>query len=85
MLEARTVALVGASPRPGTFGERMVEEVARSPAAPEFFLVNPKYAEIGGRRCYRQQRNSTSYEAARFGTFGNLRATADWRLKINRS
>ena len=53
MLEARTVALVGASPRPGTFGERMVEEVARSPAAPEFFLVNPKYAEIGGRRCYR--------------------------------
>jgi acyl-CoA synthetase (NDP forming) len=31
MLEARSVALVGASPRPGTFGQRMTEEVAKSP------------------------------------------------------
>ena len=30
MLEARSVALVGASPRAGTFGARMLEEVARS-------------------------------------------------------
>jgi acetate---CoA ligase (ADP-forming) len=51
MLEARSVALVGASPRPGSFGQRMVEEVTRSPARPEVHLVNPRYAEIGGRRC----------------------------------
>jgi acetate---CoA ligase (ADP-forming) len=51
MLEARSVALVGASPRPGTFGQRMVEEVARSPSRPEVHLVNPKYAEVSGRRC----------------------------------
>jgi acetate---CoA ligase (ADP-forming) len=51
MLEARSVALVGASPRPGTFGERMVDEVTRSPARPQVHLVNPRYAEIGGRPC----------------------------------
>jgi len=51
MLEARSIALVGASPRPGSFGQRMVDEVTRSPAAPQVQLVNPRYAEIGGRRC----------------------------------
>ena len=52
MLEARSVALVGASPRPGTLGHRMVAEVARSPAAPAMYLVNPKYREIGGAPCH---------------------------------
>jgi acyl-CoA synthetase (NDP forming) len=52
MLEARSVALVGASPRPGTLGHRMVAEVARSPAAPQMYLVNPKYREIGGVPCH---------------------------------
>jgi acyl-CoA synthetase (NDP forming) len=52
MLEARSVALVGASPRPGTLGHRMVAEVARSPAAPSMYLVNPKYREIGGVPCH---------------------------------
>jgi acyl-CoA synthetase (NDP forming) len=51
MLEARSIALVGASPRPGTFGQRMLDEVTRSPARPEVHLVNPRYAEIGGQRC----------------------------------
>jgi acetate---CoA ligase (ADP-forming) len=52
MLEARSVALVGASPRPGTFGQRMTEEVAKSPSRPDIYLVNPRYRDIGGRRCY---------------------------------
>ena len=51
MLEARSIALVGASPRAGSFGARMVAEVAKSPAAPRMFLVNPRHAEIGGVRC----------------------------------
>ncbi|HEY2127435.1 MAG TPA: hypothetical protein VGH77_09635, partial [Streptosporangiaceae bacterium] len=34
MLEARSVALVGASPRPCSLGERMVSEVIKSPARP---------------------------------------------------
>jgi acyl-CoA synthetase (NDP forming) len=52
MLEARSVAVVGASPRPGTLGQRMVAELARSPAAPATYLVNPRYAEIGGVPCH---------------------------------
>ncbi len=51
LLGARSVALVGASPRPGSFGQRMVEEVTRSPSRPRVHLINPRYAEIDGRRC----------------------------------
>ena len=52
MLEPRSVALVGASPRAGTFGARMTEEIAKSPSRPRIYPVNPKYAELDGRRCY---------------------------------
>jgi acetate---CoA ligase (ADP-forming) len=52
MLEARSVALVGASPRPGSLGERMVSEVTKSPARPEVYLVNPRYKRIAGRPCH---------------------------------
>ena len=41
MLEARNVALVGASSRPGSLGQRMVGEVLRSPGAQKVWLVNP--------------------------------------------
>jgi acetate---CoA ligase (ADP-forming) len=51
MLEARSVALVGASARPGTLGARMIAELARSPSRPRTYLVNPRYAEIGGQPC----------------------------------
>ena len=52
MLEARTVALVGASPRPGSLGERMISEVTRSPSRPEVHLVNPRHQQIAGRPCH---------------------------------
>jgi acetate---CoA ligase (ADP-forming) len=52
MLEARSVALVGASPRPGSLGERMVSEVTRSPAQPEVYLVNPRHERLAGRPCH---------------------------------
>jgi acyl-CoA synthetase (NDP forming) len=52
MLEARRIALVGASPRPGSFGQRMTDQVARSPAGPVIHLVNPRYSAIGGRPCH---------------------------------
>jgi acyl-CoA synthetase (NDP forming) len=52
MLEARSVALVGASPRPGSLGWRMVTEVARSPAAPRMYLVNPRHTKIAGMPCH---------------------------------
>jgi acyl-CoA synthetase (NDP forming) len=52
MLEARSVALVGASPRPGSLGERMVSEVTKSPAQPEVYLVNPRHERVAGRPCH---------------------------------
>ncbi len=51
MLEAGTVALVGASARPGSLGARMISEVARSPSRPRTYLVNPRYADIDGVPC----------------------------------
>jgi acetate---CoA ligase (ADP-forming) len=52
MLEARSVALVGASPRDGSLGQRMITEMARSSPAPATYLVNPRHTEIAGTRCY---------------------------------
>ncbi len=49
MLDARSVALVGASPRPGSFGERMIIEARRSSA--RMHLVNPRYDSIDGIPC----------------------------------
>jgi acyl-CoA synthetase (NDP forming) len=54
MLEARSVALVGASPRPGSLGERMITELARSPARPRTYLVNPRYGTIRDQPCHRR-------------------------------
>ncbi len=49
MLGAQTVALVGASPKPGSFGERMITEARRSSARAH--LVNPHYDHIDGVAC----------------------------------
>ena len=54
MLEARSVALVGASPRAGSLGARMIEEVAKSASPPRTYLVNPRYDGIGGVRVTRR-------------------------------
>ena len=51
MLEARSIAIVGASDRPGSFGRRAVEEVAKSSSGPDIHLVNPGYSRIAGRFC----------------------------------
>jgi acyl-CoA synthetase (NDP forming) len=51
MLEARSVALVGASARPGSLGARMIDQMARSPSRPRTYLVNPRYRDIGGTPC----------------------------------
>ncbi|MGZ4473860.1 MAG: acetate--CoA ligase family protein [Nocardioidaceae bacterium] len=51
MLEPRSVAVVGASARPGSFGQRLATEVLRSPAAPRVHLVHPSHTEVLGRPC----------------------------------
>jgi acyl-CoA synthetase (NDP forming) len=49
MLEPRSIAVVGASARPGSFGERLAREALRSASAPVVHLVNPGYADVLGR------------------------------------
>ena len=49
MLGARSMALVGASPRPDSFGSRMILEAQRGSA--RFHLVNPRYDRIGELPC----------------------------------
>jgi acetate---CoA ligase (ADP-forming) len=51
MLEARTVAVVGASGRPMSFGRQLLTEVTRGDPAIEVVPVNPRYPELDGRRC----------------------------------
>ena len=49
MLGARSVAIVGASPQPDSFGARMIVEAGRSSA--RVHLVNPRYRQIDGTAC----------------------------------
>ncbi|MDQ3105664.1 MAG: CoA-binding protein, partial [Actinomycetota bacterium] len=51
MLHARSIAVVGASARTGSFGHRLTAEVLASPAGPDVHLVNPRGGEVRGLRC----------------------------------
>ncbi len=51
LIRPRSVAIVGASPTPGSFGCRSIENTAFGYSG-KVFPVNPKYPEIGGHRCY---------------------------------
>ena len=52
MLEARSVAVVGASVKAGSLGEQMMVELARGGFPGDVYPVNPSYDEVLGRRCY---------------------------------
>jgi acyl-CoA synthetase (NDP forming) len=51
LLEARSVAIVGASIRPGSFGNALVREVMDGGFTGPVYPVNPRYAEVSGLRC----------------------------------
>jgi acetate---CoA ligase (ADP-forming) len=51
MLEARSVAVLGASARPGSFGEQMMVQLVRGGFAGVIHPVNPRYSELMGLRC----------------------------------
>ncbi len=51
MLEARTVAVVGASTRPGSFGAQLVAEICAGDPGVRVVPVNPRYDEVAGLRC----------------------------------
>jgi acyl-CoA synthetase (NDP forming) len=51
LLEARSVAIVGASTRPGSFGNSLVRQVLDGGFAGSVHPVNPRYREIEGVLC----------------------------------
>ena len=52
MLEARSVAVVGASVKEGSLGRQMMVELLRGGFAGAIYPVNPGYDDIQGLRCY---------------------------------
>jgi acetate---CoA ligase (ADP-forming) len=50
VLNPSSVCIVGASPKSGSFGERVLANLAGFEGA--VYLVNSRYDEIGGKRCY---------------------------------
>ena len=52
MLEARSVAVVGASKKSGSAGEEMMVQLIKGSFDGRVYPVNPKYEEVQGHRCY---------------------------------
>src|SRR4051812_3860936 len=53
LLTPKAVALIGASPKPGTVGRGMIASAMMGEKQPaRIHLVNPNYPEIAGRKCY---------------------------------
>lgn len=48
LLAPRSVALVGASPRQGSVGRAILNNIGKAKFAGEFGLVNPRYSDIDG-------------------------------------
>jgi len=52
LLTPRSVALVGASPKPGTVGRGMITSIGMPGTPSRIYCINPNYPEIDGRKCY---------------------------------
>jgi acyl-CoA synthetase (NDP forming) len=50
VLNPRNIAIVGASPKAGSFGDRVLANLTGFDG--DIYLVNPKYEALGERRCY---------------------------------
>ena len=51
MLEPRSIAVVGASIKPGSLGASMMAELRRGGFEGAIYPVNPGYDEVDGYRC----------------------------------
>ena len=52
LLRPRSIALLGASPKPGSYGQGMMHATLGAGFDGPIYLVNPGYTEIEGRPCY---------------------------------
>src|SRR5580658_473779 len=55
LLNPKSIAIVGASPKAGSFGDRILNHIATSSG--DIYLVNPRYDRIGERDCYASLRD----------------------------
>lgn len=53
LLKPKSVALVGASPKPGTVGRGMITSTGMAGTPSKIYFVNPGYDEIDGQKCYK--------------------------------
>ncbi len=53
----RSVAVIGASSRPGAVGHIVMQNLIEGGFEGEIWPVNPKYKEVSGRRCYKSARD----------------------------
>src|SRR5580658_685996 len=52
LLRPRSIAIVGASAREGSFGLRLLNAISSGPYRGAVYPINPRYEEIAGHRCY---------------------------------
>jgi acyl-CoA synthetase (NDP forming) len=52
LLRPRSIAIVGASPRPQSFGQQLQQSLRSTGYAGRVLLVNPKYEQVEGLPCY---------------------------------
>src|SRR5690348_16597772 len=52
LLTPKSVALIGASPKPGTVGRGMITSTSMPGTPSRIHLINPNYPEIEGRKCF---------------------------------
>lgn len=57
VLHPRSIAVFGASPRPGSVGAVVIENIVQGGFEGPIWPVNPKHDEIAGRPCYRAATN----------------------------
>ncbi len=52
LLRPRSIAIIGASAREGSFGLRLLSAITSGRYRGAVYPINPRYEEIGGHRCY---------------------------------
>ncbi|MBS0237817.1 MAG: CoA-binding protein [Proteobacteria bacterium] len=52
LMAPKSVALIGASSRPGSVGLTVMRNLSAASFAGDISLVNPNHSEIEGRHCY---------------------------------
>ena len=52
MLRARSIAVIGASDKPGSFGHNVVTQLVETGFSGRLYAVNPRYESVAGVRCF---------------------------------